>query len=176
MNTDPRIVKGLSHVMKALLSSINMYFLHYRMQEFWGYQGLAGRARETSTTSMSHSLQLMERILFLENKPNIVHSDEINVGRTCEEQLSNQYKSEIDISGLLRDTQALCIEQRDYISKALLDAIGQSNKMQIDWLENQFREISELGLQDYLAGQLEVSFRRAGDFGIRTPLPASMPG
>lgn len=173
MKSTHQVFKGLSNVLTALLSGNNMYFLHYRMQEYWGYQRLASKARESSMTALKNSFQVMERILFLENHPNIVHYDEIKSGHTCEEQLSNQYKIEIDFSGLLRETIALCIAQKDFTSKELLDKIFQSNKKQIEWLETQFRKMSESGTQEYLSDQLEFPFRRTDNFRHRSPARAA---
>ena len=167
MKTDQQIIIGLSNVMNILLSSNNMYFLHYRMQGFWGYQGLASRARECSTKASNNALHVMERILFLENRPNMVHCDDIKVGRTCEDQLNNQYKMELDLSGLLRESIALCLQKKDYASKELLDKIYLSNKKQIDWLETQFSLLNDFGVQDYLSDQLEFQFRRANDLRHR---------
>ena len=167
MKNDQQIIIGLSKVMNTLLSSNNMYFLHYRMQGFWGYQGLASRARESAMTASKNALQVMERILFLENRPNMVHCNEFKVGRTCEDQLNNQYKVEIDLSGLLRETIALCLQKKDYASKELLDKILLSNKKQINWLETQFSLLNDFGAQDYLSDQLEFQFRRADDLRHR---------
>jgi bacterioferritin len=173
MKNDHQAVNGLTNVMNTLLSGTHMYFLHYRMQGFWGYQGLASRAREYSTKASKNALQVMERILFLENRPNMVHYDEITVGRTCEDQLRNQHKIEIVLSGLLRESIAQCLNQNDYASKELLDKIFQSNKEQIEWLETQFRQMSESGAQKYLSDQLEFPFRRAEDFRHRSPARAA---
>ncbi len=171
MKSDHQILKGLSNVLTALLSINNMYFLHYRMQEYWGYQELAFQARESSMTALKNSLLVMERILFLDNHPNVVHCDEIKMGRTCEEQLSYQYKNELDFSGLLRETIVFCIDQKDCASKELLDKMYQSNQKRIDWLETQFRKISDFGMLKYLSDQLEFPLRRANDTGVNSSLP-----
>lgn len=167
MKNDQQIIIELSNVMNTLLSSNNMYFLHYRMQGFWGYQGLASRARECSTRASNNALQVMERILFLENRPNMVHCEDIKVGRTCEDQLRSQHKTEITLSGLLRESIAQCLDQKDYASKELLDKIFLSNKKQINWLETQFSLLNDFGAQDYLSDQLEFQFRRADDLRHR---------
>jgi bacterioferritin len=175
MNNTDQISKELSNVLTTLLSGNNMYLLHHRMQERWGYQGLADKARESSMLALKNSLQVMERLLFLENQPASFRYDEIKLGYTCEEQLSYQYKFELDFSGLLRKAIALCIDKNDSVSRKLLDDIYQSNQKQIDWLETQFRKINKSGLRDFLSEQLESQFRRFDDLLYRKRTEACIP-
>jgi len=117
----------------------------------------------------------MERLLFLEIQPASFRYDEIKLGCTCEEQLSYQYKFELDLSGLLRKAIALCIDKNDSVSRKLLDDIYQSNQQQINWLETQFRKINKSGLRDFLSEQLESQFRRFDDLLYRKRMEACIP-
>ena len=162
MRENQQVIQNLSEILSCELTAKNMYFLHHRMQENKGYQQLASHARQCSLQAMQHCYQVMERIMFIGDAPLPNLSDEIRVSQLCEEQLSYQYKREINFSGLLRETFAVCIEHQDSATHELLNKILKVNTKQIDWLETQFRRINDLGLQDYLHEQLEISSRRAG--------------
>ena len=45
MEGDQSIIEALNEVLTAELTAINVYYLHYKMQEDWGYHKLAEHAR-----------------------------------------------------------------------------------------------------------------------------------
>jgi bacterioferritin len=146
------------------------------MLERWGYQSLSIHSRKCYLQAMRHAYQVIERIMLIGKAPLSNLSDEIRVGQTCEVLLSNQYIRETDYSGLLRKTITLCLEHRDDVSHELLRKIYTVNTQQIDWLETQFRRISDLGLDGYLDNQLVILSRRAEDFGSKNHLYAHVSG
>ena len=151
MKGDNQVIEGLNEVLMAELTAINMYYIHYRMQENWGFDKLAHHAREESMEEMKHADKMIVRILFLEGVPDMAKYDEILIGDDCESQLNNQYRRETEHVERLRRVIALCIEKKDFGSKEILDGILEDSENQCDWLETQFQRIKDVGIQNYLA-------------------------
>ena len=151
MKGSSQVIDALNEVLMAELTAINMYFIHYRMKDNWGFDKLAHHDREESMEEMKHGDKMITRILFLEGTPNMAKYDEILVGDDCETQLKNQYQRETEHVDRLRRVIALCIENKDFNSKEILDGILEDTENQVDWLETQFQRIQDVGLQNYLA-------------------------
>jgi len=151
MKGDPKVLEALNEVLTAELTAINIYYVHYKMQENWGYKKLAAHAREESMGEMKHADQVIERILYLDGKPNMARYDEVLVGGNCEEQLKNQYTIETTHVERLKKHIQLCHETKDFGSKELLDHILKDTEESCDWLETQFQRIKDVGIENYLA-------------------------
>lgn len=151
MKGDSQVIDGLNEVLMAELTAINTYYIHYRMEDNWGYKKLAKHAREESMEEMKHADKMIERILYLEGVPNMAKYDAILVGNTCEEQLKNQYTRETEHVKRLQRIISICIDKKDFGSKEILDKILEETEEQCDWLETQFQRIKDVGIQNYLA-------------------------
>src|SRR6185503_3395529 len=55
MKGDPKIIALLNEVLKKELTGINQYFVHAKMCQNWGYDGLAMHARAESIDEMKHA-------------------------------------------------------------------------------------------------------------------------
>src|SRR5256714_15060608 len=86
MQSTPEIIELLNDVLTAELTAINQYFIHYKMQENWGYQRLASKGKEESFGEMKHAEELIERILYLEGVPNMQRLGPVKDGVTTPEQ------------------------------------------------------------------------------------------
>lgn len=151
MKGDKNIIEALNDVLTAELTAINVYFLHYRMQENWGYDKLAQHAREESMSEMKHADMVIERILYFDGAPNLARYDEVLVGDNCEDQLKNQYKIETEHVDRLKKHIQLCHDKKDFVTKELLDTILKETEDACDWLETQFQRIKDVGIENYLA-------------------------
>ena len=154
MKGDPKVIDLLNQVLKAELTAINQYFLHAEMCENWGYYNLAHHTRKESIEEMQHAEKLMERILFLDGTPNMSDYFKINIGRNVEEQFRNDLQLEYDAVKRLNDGIQLCGQANDFGSRELLEHILEDEEEHIDWLEAQLHDISEVGIQNYLAQQI----------------------
>ncbi len=79
----------------------------------------------------------------------------INIGQTVEQQFKNDLQLEYDAVKRLNEGIQLCDEQNDAGSRELLEKILTDEEHHIDWLEAQLHAIGEMGIQNYLAQQLE---------------------
>ena len=151
MKGDKAVLSALNDVLMAELTAINIYCIHYKMQEDWGYDKLAAHSREESMGEMKHSDQMIDRILFLDGVPNMQKYDTVLVGKTVEEQLKNQYKIELAHVTRLRKHIKTCLDKNDYGTKEILDGILADTEESVDWLETQFNRIKDIDMQNYLA-------------------------
>ena len=153
MQSTPEIIELLNDVLTAELTAINQYFIHYKMQENWGYQRLASKGKEESFGEMKHAEELIERILYLEGVPNMQRLFGVKVGETVPEQL----QAELDTEKAAIDRLAAGIEQcrrSDEGSRLLLERILGDEEQHADWLETQLGLIASLGEGLYLNTQV----------------------
>jgi bacterioferritin len=150
MKGDKAVIKALNDVLMAELTAINIYYIHYKMQEDWGYEKIASHSREESMGEMKHADQMIERILFLDGAPDMQKYDTVLVGDTVEAQLKNQYKIELAHVTRLRKHIRLCFDKGDHGSKEILDKILEETEDSVDWLETQFNRIKDIGIKNYM--------------------------
>ncbi len=150
MKGDKKVIQALNDVLMAELTSINMYFVHYKMEKNWGYDKLAHHAREESMGEMKHAEKMIDRILYLEGTPDMAKYDTILVGDSCEQHLKNQYAVEKKHVDRLKKHIRLCLEKNDFGTKELLDDILEETEESCDWLETQFQRIQDIGIKNYL--------------------------
>ena len=150
MKGDKAVIKALNDVLMAELTAINIYYIHYKMQEDWGYEKIASHSREESMGEMKHANQMIERILFLDGIPDMQKYDTVLVGDTVEAQLKNQYKIELAHVARLRKHIRTCFDKSDFNSKEVLDKILIETEDSVDWLETQFNRIKDIGIKNYM--------------------------
>ena len=82
MRGDERVLEFLNEQLTAELTAINQYFLHYKMQENFGWVKVARHTRAESIDEMRHAETLADRILFLEGLPNFQRLFPLRIGQT----------------------------------------------------------------------------------------------
>jgi len=155
MKGDAKVIAVLSQVLKAELTAINQYFLHAEMCENWGYQKLAKHTRAESIEEMVHAEKLIEHILFLDGTPNMSDYFKINIGQNVKAQLQNDLNVEYDAVKRLNAGIETCVNAGDNGSRELLEKILVDEEEHIDWLEAQLHAIGQMGIENYLAQQLD---------------------
>lgn len=155
-------MKGNSNVLKALnkvlfheLTSINQYFLHARMFRNWGLNGLNEKEYKKSIKDMKQADDLIERILFLEGLPNLQDLGKVRIGEHAAEMLQCDKDFQFEQITLLRDSIALCEQERDYVSRELLEDILEYEEEHVDWIDAQQFLIQHTGIENYLQTKLE---------------------
>ena len=153
MKGDARIIELLNEALKAELTAINQYWLHYRMLDDWGVARLAEYERHESIDEMKHADKLAERILFLEGLPNFQALARLRIGQNIEEILRSDLETEQEGAALYKQIIAHAESVQDYVTRDLAREILADEENHIDFIEKQFVMIENMGLQNYIQSQ-----------------------
>lgn len=156
MQGNADVIQVLNDVLSAELTAINQYFIHAMMNHNWRYERLAKHSKEESVEEMQHAQQLIERILYLEGTPNMQKYMKINVGRSVPEQHQFDLALERQAVERLNKGLELCREKGDNGSRLLLEKVLAAEEEHIDWLEAQLEQIETIGIENYLAQQIDA--------------------
>jgi bacterioferritin len=155
MKGDADVIQVLQDVLCAELTAINQYFIHARMCRNWGYERMAEHAYKESLGEMKHAQMVIDRILYFDAPPNMQRYMKINVGATVKEMHEFDLAVEKDAVQRLNQGIEVARAKGDNGSRVLLEEILKSEEEHIDWLEAQLHQIGEIGLENYLAQQIE---------------------
>jgi len=150
-----KVIEILNEILTGELTAINQYFLHSAMCKNWGYQKIAEKVYKESIDEMKHAQELTERVLFLDGIPNLQKLFKLNIGETVKEQLEADLKFEQEAIERLKRGIQICLDTEDHASREMLEHILVDEEQHMDWLETQLSVINEIGIQHYLAQQLE---------------------
>ena len=155
MKGNQEVIDVLQDVLSAELTAINQYFIHARMCQNWRYLGLADHIHKESIGEMKHAQALIDRILYFDGVPNMQKYMKINVGATVKEMHAVDLELEKDAVDRLNKGIELARARGDNGTRALLEAILTSEEEHIDWIEAQLHQIKEIGIENYLAQQVD---------------------
>jgi len=150
------VINSLKKILTNELTAVNQYFLHSRMCQDWGYLKSAETMYKESISEMQHAKDIIDRILFLEGKPDLQKLHPLKIGITVKQQMENDLSlEEIAIKDL---KEAIIITQKhsDFSSKDLLEKILINEEEHTDWLESQLHIINEIGDNNYLSQQIHT--------------------
>lgn len=156
MKGNPEIIEALNQVLTNELTAINQYFLHARMLQDWGLEKLGAKEYHASIDEMKHADDLIKRILFLEGLPNVQRMKQVRIGQDVKEVIEADLEVENEAVPMLKNFIALCEENKDYVSRDLLQGILNSEEEHIDWLETQKGLIEKVGVQNFIQSQIEA--------------------
>jgi bacterioferritin len=149
MKGDDRVIEYLNRSLRAELTAVNQYWLHYRILDNWGYKELAKKWREESIEEMHHADRLITRIIFLEGFPNLQVLDPLRIGQSVEEIIRCDLATEVSARALYTEAAEYCVSAHDLVSKELYDDLLIDEERHIDFLETQLELIKQLGVQLY---------------------------
>ncbi|TQS71729.1 bacterioferritin [Rhodobacteraceae bacterium] len=149
MKGDPKVIEYLNAALRSELTAVNQYWLHYRLQEDWGFGKIARKSREESIEEMHHADKLIERIIFLEGHPNLQKLDSLRIGQTLKETLESDLAAEHEARSLYIEARKYCAEVGDFVTKDLFDELTADEEGHIDFLETQLELFSKIGEQNY---------------------------
>ena len=154
MKGKPEVLEQLSEMLKEELGAINQYILHAEMCENWGYHRLSKRTKMQSIGEMKHAEKLIERILFLEGMPKMDEMAKITIGKNVKQQLENDLALEKSAVGEYNKAIEICRKASDNATADFFKEILKDEEEHVDELETELGLIEQLGLEIYLAQQL----------------------
>jgi bacterioferritin len=153
---DPRVVELFNEALTFELTVTNTYFLHARMLENWGLGKLGKVFYDLSIDEMKDADDLINRILLFDGHPNVQKLNPITVGETAEEMLRLALDSEKVAVAQFNRSAAECHDLGDHGSAAVFEDMVRDEEKHADWFEAQLDAIERVGLQQYLAQQIEA--------------------
>jgi bacterioferritin len=154
MKGDIGVIEYLNKALRSELTAISQYWLHYRLQDDWGYGHLAAKSRAESIEEMHHADKIMDRIIFLEGHPNLQTLDPLRIGEGPRESLDCDLAAENDARNLYIEAREYCEKVGDYATKILFEELIQDEEGHIDYLETQIDLVRRIGEQNW--GQLNA--------------------
>ncbi len=155
MKGKAEVLEVLQEMLKEELGAISQYMLHAEMCENWGYKRLADHTKKNSVEEMKHAEKLIERLLYLEGTPNLAELPKLSIGKDVRQQLQNDLALELSAVAAYNEAVAAARKAGDNGSADLLQGILEDEEGHVDFLETQLGLIEQIGLENYLAQQLE---------------------
>jgi bacterioferritin len=155
MQGNEKIIATLNTLLSDELTAINQYMVHSEMCDNWGYDRLHQKIEKRAIEEMKHAEHLIARILFLEGTPEVSHLKKINIGPNVEAQFKSDQAAE---TGAIKSYNAAIKQAADLgdnATRELLESTLKDEEAHIDWLEAQLDQIAQMGLQNYLAQQVD---------------------
>jgi bacterioferritin len=149
MRGDTTVIEYLNKALRSELTSINQYWLHYRLLENWGYRDLAKKWRKESIEEMEHADKIIHRIIFLDGFPNMQVLDPLRIGQNVREVLDCDLATEIAARALYEEAATYCHGVKDYVSRDLFEDLMKDEERHIDFLETQIMLVNNLGVELY---------------------------
>lgn len=157
MKGNEEVINALNAGLTIELTAINQYFICSKMCADWGLNKLAKHFYDESIEEMKHADEVIDRILYLEGKPEIARYGTILVGDTPEQQIKDSLTLETQGVNTYNEGIALAAELKDAGSKDLMERMVVESEESVDWAESQFDLIKLVGMENYLAQKIGES-------------------
>ena len=155
MKGNEKIIERLNILLADELTAVNQYMVHSEMCANWGYERLHKAIEKRAIEEMKHAEKLIARLLFLEGRPVVSVLNKINIGADVEAQLKSDHTSEEGAVQFYNESVQLAVQAGDNGTREMLESILKDEENHIDWLEVQLDQIQQMGIQNYLADQVD---------------------
>jgi bacterioferritin len=153
---DPRVVELLNDALTFELTVTNSYFLHGRMLDNWGLPKLGKVFYDLSIDEMRDADDLINRILMFDGHPNVQKLGSIQIGEDAEEMLNLALASEKTAVAQFNASAQECHDLGDHGTAAVFEEMVRDEEKHADWFESQVDAIARVGVQQYLAQQVDA--------------------
>lgn len=155
MQGNKNVIDGLNSLLGYELAAMDQYFIHSQMYLDWGLNKLYERINHEFDDEKGHATKLIERMLFLGGKPDMITRVGFKVGENVPEMLQSDLRVEYEVADRLRQVIAMCEQEKDYVTRDMLLILLDDTEMDhAHWLEQQLGLIERLGLSNYLQSQM----------------------
>jgi len=151
----PRVVVLLNEALTLELTVINGYFLEARMLDNWGFGRLGKVFYDLSIDEMKDADALINRILLFDGHPNLQKLGAVTVGEDAQEMLRLGLEGERAAVAQFNASAKECHDLGDHGTAAVFEEMVRDEETHVDWFESQLDAIERVGIQQYLAQQIE---------------------
>jgi bacterioferritin len=156
MKGNDKLIAVLNDLLADELTAISQYMVHSEMCDAWGYEALHKSVEARAIVEMKHAEKLIGRILFLEGTPQVDKLKKMLIGSDVPKQFANDLQAELDAWKAYNEAIKLANDVGDAPTKHLLEEIVRDEDDHIDDLEEKQDQIKQMGLQLFLANQVEA--------------------
>jgi bacterioferritin len=155
MKGNDKVIEHLNLRLAEELTAINQYMVHSEMCDNWGYERLHKIIEKRAIDEMKHAEKLIARILFLDGRPIVSNLNKLYIGAEVPKMHENDRVSEELAIKAYNESIKVAVEAGDNGTRDLLQAILKEEEEHIDQLEAQLDQIAQMGVQIYLAEQVD---------------------
>jgi bacterioferritin len=148
---------SLKHLQRAVtmeLTTVNQYLLQAHKLDDWGIDRLAKHMFHEVKEEGVHASRFIDRMMFLEGKPNVRDLDEIAEPKSVRQIFERQLEMEIEARAFYDKAARECQEAGDMGTFELFMSILKDEEEHINFLEEQFDRMELMGEQFYIARQV----------------------
>jgi bacterioferritin len=155
MKGSSKVLKELNSALSSELTAIVQYMVQSEMHSNWGYHGLGAITKKRAIEEMRHAEGLIERIVFLDGTPSVDVALTPRIGKTVKAHLETDLQDELDAVKQYNAAAAVCVDEGDNGSRELFEKMIKDEENHTDYLEAQLHSIGEMGIDNYLAQQMD---------------------
>ena len=153
MKGNDKILATLNELLAEELTAISQYMVHSEMCDNWGYNKLHKAIEKQAVDEMKHAEWLIGRILFLEGTPVVSKLNQMRIGADVPAMRLNDSNGEHAAVNMYNKAIVLAHEVADNGTADLFTKILLMEEGHGDWLDQQRDQITQIGIQNYLANQ-----------------------
>ena len=155
MKSDKKTIAMLNDLLAGELTAVDQYLIHGEMYSDMGLAQLAAKALHESEHERMHARALIQRILFLEGKPDLSRREPLTIGKNVPGMLKADLAVEYKVDGELKKAIAACEKVQDYVTRDMLAVQLDDTEMDHAYfLEKQLKLIELVGLENYQQSQM----------------------
>lgn len=154
MKGNEKIIEHLNLRLTEELTAINQYMVHAEMCDNWRYEKLHKEIEKRAIDEMKHAEKLIARILFLEGRPVVSNLNKMHIGDEVPKMHANDHMAEIDAIRGYNESIRVVGELGDHGSRELLEALLKEEEAHVDLIESHLDQLKQMGVENYLAAQI----------------------
>ncbi len=155
MKGDKKIIDILNDLLAGELTAVDQYLIHGEIYADMGLTQLAEKSIHESDHERQHARAIIQRVLFLEGKPDLSKRETMKIGKSVPEMLKSDLAYEYKTDGELKKAMAACEKAQDYVTRDMLGIQLEDTEMDHAYfLEKQLKLIELVGLENYQQSQI----------------------
>lgn len=154
MKGNEKMIEHLNLRLVEELTAINQYMVHAELCNNWRYEKLHKEIEKRAIVEMKHAEKLIARVLFLEGRPVVSNLNKMHIGDEVPKMHMNDHMLEVDALRGYNESISVAAELGDNGTREMLESILKDEEEHIDEIESHLDQIKQMGVENYLSGQI----------------------